>query len=475
MKIDKDLIYLFLGKLVQAVVAIFSIKVMTSMLSSSEVGYQYLILSITLWFSWVLINPVGMFVNRHFHEWHKNGHLDRILGKMNGYFLLVAGISIPIVFFVQNRTELSTAYHGGEIVLFACLYIYFSTWFQTGASFFNLLGYQKDFVTVNLVAQISGLGLAWIGICYHSSAIVWLSGLLGGQILGLVAMQLVFRKKIGLERSSTKTPELFSRETLVYCAPLVISTLGMWFLTQGYRIVVENKLGVEVLAALGVGLGLASNFAGVVESVASQYLHPGYYAALVGATADGRRVAWEILWRKTSVIYVSMLCFSVAISHLLVRVITAPAFHHVAYIVIFGSVIELLRQVSNITNLAFHGEKKTQYSVVPYLSAALILCIALIGMIVFAKLNAENILWALIVAGVFGYATSLIIIYKFFRYRMSILLWVQVFMVSLPAALPVLLVDVNTDLFWNFLICSLSGLWVLAAIYYFVKKQERPT
>lgn len=472
--IDKDLAYLVVGKLIQAVVAILSIKVMTSMLPSTEVGYQYLILSVTLWFSWVLINPVGMFVNRHFHEWHRDGHLVRILSKMNSYFIFVAVVSIPVVFLVQNVTELERVYSRGEVVLFVCIYIYFSTWFQTGVSFFNLIGLQKDFVTLTLIAQVSGLAIAWLGISIWDNAIVWLAGLLIGQMIGLLTMHIYFRKKIISEKVADLSPPLFSKETIIYCVPVAISTLCMWFLGQGYRIIVESKMGVEALASLGVGLGLAANFAGVVESITGQYLQPNYYSALSKIGEGARKDAWETLWNKTTIIYVSMLCFSIAISHLLVRVVAAPSFHHVAYITIFGCVIEFLRQSTNVSNLAFHGEKKTQFSVAPHLFGAIVLCFSTLVLVFVGKLTIVNLLWALVSSILMSYLVSLLLIRSLFSYHVKPLLWLKIFLVSCPAAFPVIFVNTDTSVFTNFSVCTLSGLWAIAIIYYFVKVSSRP-
>ena len=89
-KIDKTIALLIGGRLVQTLLAVVTLRLMTSLLSQQEVGNQYLIYSILLWFSLVLINPVGMFVNRHLHEWKQNQQLYFFIKQLNTYFAIIA-------------------------------------------------------------------------------------------------------------------------------------------------------------------------------------------------------------------------------------------------------------------------------------------------------------------------------------------------------------------------------------------------
>lgn len=381
-KIDREFLYLLSGRLLQALLAIGSLRLMTELLPKHEVGQQYLINSVILWFSLVLINPVGMFINRHLHEWQSEKALYSQIKKINLYFLSVAFFATCVVFFFGSSLLLNSGMTHG-FLFYVLAYVFLSTWFQTLVSFFNLLNWQKYFTLFHIAAQ--GLGLlaavTFIQI-FGAVAEAWLWGLLTGQVISLMAAMIIFNKKVPrYSQNSEKTQfGLFSRQTLSFCIPVALATLFMWFNTQGYRLLVEKFAGLEFLAALGVGLGVAASVAAVVESVTTQYLQPKYYASLAGASEERRSQAWSALWKKSSKVYL-VFCLLVAVnSGFILQVLTAEAFHHLREFVLFGALLELMRQCSNITYLAAHSERQTERNIKPYLLGGVVLLSGLLGL-----------------------------------------------------------------------------------------------
>lgn len=475
LKIDKKIIILFSGRLIQTAMAVLTIRLLTSLLSQQEVGHQYLINSIILWFSLVLINPVGMFVNRHLHEWKENKQLYYFIKQLNKYFMFIAVFSLPIVFLIRNYFNVGEFLPAAEILIFIFLYTYFSTWFQTLISLFNLFDLQKVFVLLNIFSQGCGLLFATLFVkLIEPSAVAWLSGLLMGQSLSLIIALYLFYKKFPKNKFNTipvATEALFTKTTFNFCYPIAITTLFMWFMNQGYRLIVERNLGAEILASIGVGLGIATSLAGVVESITTQYFYPQYYATLSNSSLEQRSKAWKILWKRTIIVYVPCCFLIVSVSNLVVRALTAASFHHVVSFIWFGAVIELFRQLSNIAYLVSHGEKKTHNTILPYMIGGGFLAIVLMVLINKSILSIESILTSLVCAGLLTYVYNLIIVKKListqfeYNFLFKTLLW------SVPLLIPLLFLSVKSNLMLLFSFGVFSGLWCLSIVYFLLKKE----
>jgi O-antigen/teichoic acid export membrane protein len=305
--VDRKIFFLFIGRAVQAIIAVLNIRLMTEFLSQTEVGSQYLISSIIMWFSLVLINPLGMYVNRHVHEWNQNRQLYFFIKELNKYFAGIALISIPIVYVVKTQFGVGDLIPEVALIAFIMCSVFFATWFNTLVSFFNLFDFQKILVLLNIFAL--GIGLIFailLSKLVAPTALSWMSGILLGQIFILVVTLALFYRMFPRDRvqDGVQQEKLFSKSTLNFCYPVAITTLFMWFMNQGYRLIVERYWGVDVLAAIGVGLGLAASVAGVVEAITTQYFYPQYYAALANSDLSQRRRAWQILRTNTIIVYV---------------------------------------------------------------------------------------------------------------------------------------------------------------------------
>ena len=77
------------GRILNVFLLLLAMKAMTTLLSPAEVGRVYLIISIVAFFSAVFIGPVGMYINRHLHEWNNRGSVRYYLGIYGLYILLV--------------------------------------------------------------------------------------------------------------------------------------------------------------------------------------------------------------------------------------------------------------------------------------------------------------------------------------------------------------------------------------------------
>lgn len=65
MQKQKNLAILIIGRVLQIIIALVTIKVIVSVLSVEEVGNYYLLLALLGLLSFTLLNPLGQYYGRH--------------------------------------------------------------------------------------------------------------------------------------------------------------------------------------------------------------------------------------------------------------------------------------------------------------------------------------------------------------------------------------------------------------------------
>ena len=185
--INNELLTLIIGRLLQVIIMLVTIRISTKYLDANEIGNLYLIVSITSFFGLFFLNPIGQYINRKTHEWYESGQLLNSFYVYNLYILSVSIISIPIIYiFIYFGIAKSIGFI--ELSLFIVLFIYFNTWNKTIIPTINMLGGRVMFVILTLFTQILSLLLAYVLILvYAPKGIFWFLG----QTIGLGSVALV--------------------------------------------------------------------------------------------------------------------------------------------------------------------------------------------------------------------------------------------------------------------------------------------
>lgn len=437
-KTNKSLMFLFAGRGLQAVLSVLTIRFMTELISPIEVGNQYLINSIVLWFGLVLINPVGMYINRHLHEWRDNHEMRFYLKKINKYFLAVACLSLPIIFIMQTYFKLGGSVPVFQLQLFAFFYILIGIWYQTTVSFLNLFEYQKMFVSLNVFSQLMGLALACIIVnFFRADAIGWMFGLLSGQIVTSIVLFLYLNKMFPKGTQSNIPPQnkLYDLSAFKFCYPVALTTIFIWFLNQGYRLLVEKNLGAQTLAEIGVGFGIALGVLGSIEVIVTQYFYPKYYASLNNATYEKRKEAWLNLWSNTTGIYILSAGLVFSMSHLILRLLASSQFQHVIGFVLVGFLIEFFKQNSNIMYISAHGERDTKGVILPYMFGAIFLACGFLYGAHYNQLTVNLVAGILLASHMLTYIFNVVQMKKILKVTLNLkIVWFS-FLFALPFGL----------------------------------------
>ena len=159
------LITIIVGRAAQFLIALITLRVATTLLSPEEMGKVALVVTTTAFFALLLINPVGMFINRRIHAWQASGRGIGYLVRFAGYIALVATIAaISLPLFVMTglvNFGIPTVW----LIALVCGSVIFNTVNQTAIPCLNLLGDSAD---TPFTAQrgdanqfIVGLGMAY--------------------------------------------------------------------------------------------------------------------------------------------------------------------------------------------------------------------------------------------------------------------------------------------------------------------------
>lgn len=460
MKLDKDFIILFIGRIMQALLGLASIRILTSLLSKDEVGLTYVATSIVTYFSLVLINPIGMYLNRHIHKWFGAGELRAALGRLNIYVLLVAIISIPIVFFVK-KMGVAPGFDSIQLILLIASTIYFSTWFQTLCPSLNMLEQRRVFVGLNLLAQVVGIGVAFFLISFfQKTAYFWMLGLLIGQSLSAVIAWKVFDKYLlnTVEKESEEAIVFDYSRIFHFCWPIAVTTGFIWIQTQFYRMLVEQKIGASAVAVIAVGLGIAASFSGLVESIVNQYFYPRYYASLSKSDEKERAQAWQILFSHSIAVYIPVSIFIFVCSKSLVALLVHKQFSDSTEMVMWGVLIEFFRVTVNIIYAVSQSEMKTKNTMVPYGAGAVALLLA----VFFTNMKIPIVLCISgLVTGVLMYHAMR----KILRIYLTWMFMIKCLLFSAPMGLAFFAWPFLNTMVSHLVFCSIIGVYLLFAIW----------
>ncbi len=348
------------------VIALVSVRVFTSLLSTGEVGNIYLINSLFGFFGLALINPVGMYINRKVHRWvEERSVLDRF-SIFNIYLIFLAISSIGVILLLKRFWHVGATIQLPMLICFLMFSIYFTTWNQVIIPTLNLLNHRISFVLFTILTLIAGLAFSILLVSLMSAtAVSWLSGQLAAQALITLFALAYFRKVVGRRVSSSEPPEVITRENLMHVLhfvfPLGCTTFFIWLQSQSYRIIIEKTVGAEFLGMIGLGIGVASSIAVAAESLIQQLYLPAFYRDINTPDAEKRTAAWNAMAQLTIPIYISLTIMVSCLAPFLLHLLASRKFGGAYVFVVFGAWIEFFRMTTATLTSVAHAEMRTKY------------------------------------------------------------------------------------------------------------------
>ncbi|WP_419737154.1 oligosaccharide flippase family protein [Pseudomonas sp. COR18] len=366
--LDRNFFSLALGRVLQVVVMLASIKMSTTFLSTSEVGNLYIIVTLTGFFGLFLINPVGQYVNRKTHEWYASGV---VLNKLIVYFMyvLLATLLSLVLVLVLPLVGVARSMNYILLALAVPLFVFFNTWNQTVIPMINLLGRHVVFSVLTVFSSFFALIFSSILVLLgHVSAVFWIFGqTLGIGLLAIVGM-VYFFKKIERRFDLKAVVEDFRLKNIktisLFSLPLALSVLFLWMQGQSYRLLIENYISLEFLGFFGVGMSIATSISSSFESIVMQWLYPALYRNMSDEKNFG-----TVLSKMASVLLPVYFFLAVFVSFLavyLVEILVGSEYSRSSMFVVFGIWVEFFRMSANLLSMAAHSKMDTRSLFFPY-------------------------------------------------------------------------------------------------------------
>jgi O-antigen/teichoic acid export membrane protein len=356
------------GRLATALIALATIRAVTSYLTPAQYGELALLLTVQMFCGLFLINPIGQHINLHTHAWWDEGTLSARLGSYQKYILVVSTLGS---FAVLGMSKQDSAEHLLVAAAAMVAMIIAGTWNATLIPMLNMLGFRAASVFWGIVTAVVSLGSSIFLVVWLPSATAWFAGQAVGMALGALGAKYVFqRHAIQQSRIASRgsAPALIDRQTiLAYCLPLAMATGLMWLQQSGYRFVVEHYWGMAQLGFLVAGLQLAGQISLLVESLATQFFYPMFYRRCSDhMDIDAIASAYYDLINTLLPVYLLTAGLIAATSQYLLYLLAAPQYQDSVAFLMVGAGIELCRLVGNLLSNAAHVTRKSISLAIPY-------------------------------------------------------------------------------------------------------------
>lgn len=380
-----DLIFITLGRAAQFLVALVTLRVATTLLSPEEMGKIALVVTTTAFFALLLINPVGMFINRRLHAWQESGTARFYLFHYAVYIATVASVAAVSLLIIGMSELFEFDITAAWLMTLVCCSLIFNTINQTAIPSLNLLGNSRRFILLTVLTQLASLMAATLMVwIFERSAQFWLIGLILGQgFFALVGVRDLFtqlatrsEKKTIPDTSQQHLSRLFS-----FSWPVAIAAGLGWVQMQGYRYIMVEELGLAEVGLFVAGYVLSAGIMAGFESILTTYFQPRLYRDSNTKDIDKRIQAWRYYAAAVIPSLILTMAIIVATAPELTILFLGASFHSTSQFVVWGALAEAGRVLASVYALIAHVQMRTLSLIIPNIAGAalsLMLCQILI-------------------------------------------------------------------------------------------------
>jgi O-antigen/teichoic acid export membrane protein len=472
--INKDFTIILFGKILQIAIMLIAIKVTTHYLNPKEMGHIYIIITISSLLMLAFFNPLGMYVHRKLNIWKEQKVLFNNVVIFSIIVLLVAMIGTLVIYlysiFIAKHVDFST--NDFVLIIFGYSVVVFLSPFV--AYVLNMLYYRISFTILTVLNAAWTLFFGYLFIqLFGYAAQNWLLGTLLSNSIFMFIGFVILRNKLqerfyGTYQNIKKISKSSIKTILVFVLPLSFATFFMWLQNSGYRILIEQNIGLEFLGFLGVGMVISGQIASTVESIMMQYFHPVYYKQITNTTLETRKLAIEMLISKVLPIYFMLAILLTFLAKYVVEILVDERYYEAYIFTAFGIWVEFFRMVTNLFGNVSQSEMNTKKFILPYIVGSLIT----IFLVYIASMGVEYkfyLPWALVIGGFFTMILMYFSMKKLIHFEINYKIVFLSFIVSVPY-FSLYFFDFDSTLWVNLSVIFCFGLYFLGTIYLIYKK-----
>lgn len=374
----KRSIWIIFSSFIRILILIAVNKLLTKSLDFNNLSTYFIVISIYNFFGTIIIGPFGEYVYKIFFKINDKHDIAFFLESYYKKFIFtVALISLIILgiviyfYFGSNNTYFI------EIPILISLMIIFKSIFDSNISFINALGHFKWYsilVTFNAIIYyvLSNLLTKFLEPTYF----LWIGGFIFSNII--FSFLTIYVLRISALNQISKRKFYFNSKLVKFIPSMIITNLLIWFLTDGFRFISEQKFSIENSAILILGFALASQ----LFSVATNFILPIFTPILLRgyseATKNKRYIALKDYLIKTLPFLILTLIFTLIFSKNIISILVDDSKIKEELFVIFiiGLFVEFIRSILGIIKNYKISENKLIYQVYSLIVPSFLLVIS---------------------------------------------------------------------------------------------------
>ena len=372
----RDIIILGLGRALQVLAGLITIKTATTVLSPGEVGSMNQLMSLAILGTSALLMPMTAYIGRGCLEWMDAGILSQRLGS---YLLIILAVALAcgsVAWAIQTQlmvvSGMAPVWVGGLVVLYTVGFALHTM----GSSGLNLIGHRFLYVLFVNMAAWGGLLLAIWWSKQDASPELWLLGIFFGFLLSSLSYVLLDRYARGaVPVSASRLPDVlpFDWKTMsMFVGPQAIAFLFFWIQTQSYRFVLSWVTDITTVGLFAAGYMICSVPMQTFESLFNEFYSPTMFRALKGQNIEGIARAWNDYAAAYIPAVILFGAFLIGNATFLVKLLLGEQFQVIASILIWPALTETFRAISSTLHQLGLAKVDMTVNILPVMIGALV-------------------------------------------------------------------------------------------------------
>ncbi len=371
----RDIIILGLGRALQVLAGLVTIKTATTVLSPGEVGSMNQLMSLAIFGTSALLMPMTAYIGRGCLEWMDAGVLSQRLGSYLLIILTVALACGSFVWAIQTQlmvvSGMAPVWVGGLVVLFTVGFALHTM----GASGLNLMGHRFLYILFMNLAAWGGLLLAIWWSKQEASPELWLLGIFFGFLLSSLSYALLdryARVAVTVRSEVTRVLPFDWRTISMFVGPQAIAFLFFWIQTQSYRFVLSWVADITTVGLFAAGYMICSVPMQTFESLFNEFYSPTMFRALRGQDMEGLARAWNDYAAAYIPAVILFGAFLIGNAAFLVKLLLGEQFQVIAPILIWPALTETFRAISSTLHQLGLAKVDMTVNILPFVIGAFV-------------------------------------------------------------------------------------------------------
>jgi O-antigen/teichoic acid export membrane protein len=372
----RDIIILGLGRALQVLAGLITIKTATTVLSPGEVGSMNQLMSLAILGTSALLMPMTAYIGRGCLEWMDAGVLSQRLGS---YLLIILAVALAcgsVVWAIQTQLMVVSGINPVWVAGLVMLYTVGFALHTMGSSGLNLIGHRFLYVLFVNIAAWGGLLLAIWWSKQDASPELWLLGIFFGFLLSSLSYVLLDRyAREAVPVSASHLPDVlpFDWKTMsMFVGPQAIAFLFFWIQTQSYRFVLSWVTDITTVGLFAAGYMVCSVPMQTFESLFNEFYSPTMFRALKGQNIEGIARAWNDYAAAYIPAVILFGAFLIGNATFLVKLLLGEQFQVIASILIWPALTETFRAISSTLHQLGLAKVDMTVNIIPVVLGALV-------------------------------------------------------------------------------------------------------